>query len=508
MDDDSKSKAELLGELKALRKQLDESRAASLRTFDAGEPLYLWLSRQPQLVLEFDTKGNLFNASSYALQRMGYTQEDLAEGLSLHQFVHPDDLPQVRQNFEHVLEGQGVFCRECRALHKDGSLVPVMTNSRRIFKEGRLVGVSVFIYDLSTPGLQAPATLQHGYFHTLFEVSGTAMVVFGKDAIIRTCNAQFEKLSGVPRNEIVNKMSWLDFVASDEVRRLEIYHSMRQEEHCYAPREYDFRFQIQGGMVRYAHVVLDLIPETDLRLCSLTDITERVLAQEAIRKSSERYELVAHGSNEGIWDYDVETNILYFSPRFKTNLGYSQQEFADSSQALKQFAHPDDYDRVVSYCAHCMQTDKSLIRTEVRMLHKDGSYRWFLSRGTIIRDAEGNVSRLTGTLTDITERKLHERTTNALYAISKAISTTRDLQHLYEDIHSILGQYIDAANFFISLLDEERDCLVFPYFMDEYDDNYDIREVSEAGHQQPNRPRDPYGQAAFFLPWRLHMGAR
>ncbi len=80
---------------------------------------------------------------------------------------------------------------------------------------------------------------------------------------------------------------------------------------------------------------------------------------------------------------------------------------------------------------------------------------------------------------DITTRKISERTTQAMYDISKAISTTSHLQELYETIHAILGEVIDATNFFIAMLDKDRDRLSFSYFADEMDDYYDIDNFSD-----------------------------
>ncbi len=478
MRDEMKSKSELLKDIESLRARLVAAENKSFSTKDAVAHPVQWLMLQPQLELECDTEGKVVRATANALEYLGYAQGDVDAGLYLQQLVHPEDLRRLMINYRLLLEGKGLFGQEYRALRSDGTSFPVRTNSRRIFKDGKLTGVSIVSNDI-TGFINAGTTQKQSdtFFKTVLETMGTPVAVFGEDAIIRHCNARFESFCGIPRGEVENKLRWFEFVAPADRRRVEIYHSMRREDFCYAPGEYEFIFQTQGGNCKNVHLVLEMIPDTDLRICTLTDISARVLDEERRRKSSERYELVAQGANAGIWDYDLTTGSMYFSPHYQKILGYEEHEFQGTAESWRRYVHPEDHELAVSIAQDCIKGESCGFEVEYRMLHKDGTHRWIMSRGTIIRDDYGQVFRLAGTYSDITERKLNERTTNALYAISKAINATRDLQHLYQDIHSILGQYIDASNFFISLVDEEEDRLVFPYFKDEHDACYDIRAI-------------------------------
>ncbi len=478
MRDEMKSRTELLEELAALRAQVSAREKKACSASGGVVPQLQWLFLQEQLVFECDTEGKVVRAASSVLDSFGYSQEDIDGGIYLQQLVHPDDLRRLMMNFRFLLEGKGLFDQEYRALRSDGTSFPVRSNSRRIFKKEKLAGVRISFNDI-TGFINAGAAQKQNdtFFKTVLETMGTAVVVFGEDAIIRHCNARFESFCGLSHGEIENKLRWFEFVAPADRRRAEIYHSMRREEFCYAPKDYEFIFQYQGGNCKHVHLVLEIIPDTDLRVCSLTDISARVIDEERRRKSTERYELVAQGANAGIWDYDLITGSMYFSPHYQKILGYEEGEFHNDPESWQHYIHPEDHQLAISTARDCIDGKSSGFDVEFRMLHKDGSHRWLFSRGTIIRDDYGQAVRLAGTYTDITDRKQNERTTNALYAISKAISTTRDLQHLYEDIHNILGQYVDAANFFIGLVDEVEDRLLFPHFMDEHDACYDIRDL-------------------------------
>ena len=141
----------------------------------------------------------------------------------------------------------------------------------------------------------------------------------------------------------------------------------------------------------------------------LRDITERKRAEEALRKSKERYALAARGANDGLWDWDLKTNEVYFSPRWKSMLGYEESEIGDSLDEWFGRVHPEELDRVNMELSAHLEGLTRHFEKEHRMLHKDGTYRWMLTRGLAIRDADGNAYRMAGSQTDITERKRVEK---------------------------------------------------------------------------------------------------
>ena len=126
-----------------------------------------------------------------------------------------------------------------------------------------------------------------------------------------------------------------------------------------------------------------------------------------------------------------------------------------------------------------LQEKGTLQNYEQHIMRKDGSTLWISENVRAIYNDEGAIEYYEGFLQDITKRKFNESTTNALYAISSAISTTHDLTDLYGAIHAIIDNVISANNFFICLADEKQDMLRFVYFRDEMDDYYDIKDISD-----------------------------
>lgn len=135
------------------------------------------------------------------------------------------------------------------------------------------------------------------------------------------------------------------------------------------------------------------------------EIAERQKTEEALRRSEERYALAVLGANDGIWDRDLDTGEVYFSPRWKGMIGYQQHEIANDLGEWKSRIHQDDYERVTNTLQWYLGGHIPVYEVEYRLRSKDGSYRWVHSRGACLRDPWGNPYRIAGSHTDITYRK-------------------------------------------------------------------------------------------------------
>jgi diguanylate cyclase (GGDEF)-like protein/PAS domain S-box-containing protein len=129
-------------------------------------------------------------------------------------------------------------------------------------------------------------------------------------------------------------------------------------------------------------------------------------AQEALRESEERYALAAQGSNDGLWDWNLVTNVMYFSPRWKSMLGYQENEIGHILEEWVDRIHDSDRARVKDELAAHQKGLTPHFESEQRVLSKDGTFRWMLSRGLAVRDASGKATRMAGSQTDITEGKV------------------------------------------------------------------------------------------------------
>ena len=140
----------------------------------------------------------------------------------------------------------------------------------------------------------------------------------------------------------------------------------------------------------------------------IMDVTDRKFTEVALKESEERYALASKGSNNGLWDWDIKSNTVYYSDRWNSLLGYQGEELNHKPDEWFDRIHPDECMQVKTEITAHINGHTSQFENEHRIMHKDGSYRWMLCRGLAVRDASGNAYRFAGSMTEITDRKIAE----------------------------------------------------------------------------------------------------
>jgi diguanylate cyclase (GGDEF)-like protein/PAS domain S-box-containing protein len=137
----------------------------------------------------------------------------------------------------------------------------------------------------------------------------------------------------------------------------------------------------------------------------LGDLTARRDSERALRESEERLELVVRASQGGLWDWDIEANTTFFSPRFKTILGYPGDADFGAIFQFKERLHPEDRERVLSFWYRGIANPRMAFDCEFRLRCADGVYRWVHARGIVTCDDSGRAVRSVGSIIDISDRK-------------------------------------------------------------------------------------------------------
>ncbi len=135
------------------------------------------------------------------------------------------------------------------------------------------------------------------------------------------------------------------------------------------------------------------------------EIEEHKKTSESLKISQERFHLAMQGSNDGLWDRDLLKNTVYYSERWKSMLGFTDDEFPNDIKAFEDRIHPDDYQMVINKYHDHINKKTVYYENKFRLKHKDGHYIWILDRGKAIFNKEGAAIRIVGTHTDITEKQ-------------------------------------------------------------------------------------------------------
>ncbi|RQD67240.1 MAG: diguanylate cyclase [Tindallia sp. MSAO_Bac2] len=146
----------------------------------------------------------------------------------------------------------------------------------------------------------------------------------------------------------------------------------------------------------------------------ISDISLYKETEASLKESEERWHLALEGNNDGIWDWNIRTNEVFFSERWKTMLGYSNDELPGVFSSFSGLVHPADIGVVMKGIHDHMRQKTPHFSMEYRIRCKEGQYKWVLGRAQATWDNEGNAIRMTGSHTDITERKIREQEINYL----------------------------------------------------------------------------------------------
>ncbi|HOO73273.1 MAG TPA: PAS domain S-box protein [Spirochaetota bacterium] len=248
-------------------------------------------------------------------------------------------------------------------------------------------------------------------FFKIFKANPAPMALTRlRDGVIIDVNKSYELLFEVTREERLEK-HFLDLNNFDNPRDHENMLRLISEEKMI--RNYELRLSSKTGKT-YDILVSSEIVEINNEQCAISilfDISAQKEIERALRESEDRWQFAIEGAGDGLWDWNVEKKRVFYSPLWKSMLGYGEDEISDCFDEWASRLHPDDRDQSLAEVNRHLQGLTPIYSSEHRLRCKDGTYRWVLDRGKVIEhDAEGKPLRVIGTHTDITEHKraLHE----------------------------------------------------------------------------------------------------
>lgn len=224
---------------------------------------------------------------------------------------------------------------------------------------------------------------------------------------------QWARLLGYEPEEVPQRVEYFfEVLHPDDVVRvikvlndhLEGKTSIKQDEVRLRTKSGEYRWFLDRGEV----VERDSSGKPIRMVGTITDITQRRQAEESLRESQSRMRLLIEAASLGLWDWDLITNAVYFSPEWKLQLGYTDDELPNEFEQWKSRLHPDDVDWVLVAIQDYLNGNRPNYDIEFRLRHRDGSWRWIFARADVHRDAIGDPVRMMGCHLDITERRQAE----------------------------------------------------------------------------------------------------
>lgn len=418
MNDEEKTREQLIEELNGLRRRLSAIGPQEDPPAGKADEMVAEVLEQYRGLLDKANEGFFVVQDGmyvFVNRRMadilGSAVSDL-EGSFFYDNVWPEDRTYVVETYWKRVVGENVpALYEFRAVGAGGR--PVWTHlsaTASLQWKGRPATVYLVTDITERKGSEEALRRSESRYRTIFENTGTAIIVVEEDTIISFANTEFEKLSGYARGEIEGMKSWTEFVAPEDLERMLTQHRLRREDNKASQKYYEFRFKDKNGHFREIALRADVIPGTKTSIASLLDITGRKQAEEALRKSEERFRALSENAPDIIYTMDLKGAITYTNPSWKLILGHDPEDVL--GRYFIEFTRKEDrktYRRLFKG----IRNNQEIITNHVGvMLTRDGKERIFNMNSAFNRDAEGRVTGIVGTLKDITEAQGIERKLN------------------------------------------------------------------------------------------------
>ena len=291
--------------------------------------------------------------------------------------------------------------------------------------------------------------------------------IAGLDGYFKRVNSAFSQTLGFTYKQLLN-VPWINFVHPED--RPATIAELEQLSAGKTIISFENRYLTKDGSYRWLLWTAKPYLEEGLIYAAAIDISDRKQSELALQESKARWQMALKGANDGIWDWNVKTNEVFFSQRCKEMLGFAEDEISNTLHEWSKRVHPEDLGWVTQTIEDHFTGKTPFYISEHRVLCKDGSYKWILNRGQALWDEFGNVIRMAGSHTDIAERKQAEaelaRSENLLRTIIVSSPECVNIQR--RDGTSLAMNPAGLAIIEVDSPEEAIDKLVYPLIHPDY----------------------------------------
>lgn len=315
----------------------------------------------------------------------------------------PDISDYFKTAYQRALAGEIVSNEEYPIFNPDGSVDISRWEVRPWFKSDSSIGGVIIYSEIYTDKKKAEES-----YGAVIKTSLDGFHIVDLHGVIHDANETMCNMLGYTREELLTKTIF-DF---DPLQTPEAYHKLISRIRETGRARFSTRHLRKDGSSYEAEISSTFLDVDGGRFFSFArDITDRMSYEKRIFEESERLANIIEATRAGTWERDIETNEVRFNDRWFQMMGYTSDELNPLTfEGWIELIHPDDVENAQVQLQRHLEGISEAYETEIRLRHKDGSYKWILSRGKIIeRDEKGNPKVLAGIHLDISESKQHEQ---------------------------------------------------------------------------------------------------
>ena len=417
MIDEEKSKEQLIGELAELRARFEEQSAKLKQAQEVERSLRESEKRSremadllPQMIFETDDWGNLIYGNRCAYETLGYTPEDVKKGLNVTDVVIPEDRFIIIDNLVKTIEGQRVEHprNDFTIVRKDGTTFPALLWPSIIIRDNKPAGIRGICIDITEMKKAEEALRKSEERYRSVVDNASEAIIVAQDGMLKFFNPRALKASGYTPEEL-ESIPFIELIHPDDRQMVVERHAMRLKgEELEHP--YSFRIFTKNGNTRWMEINSVLItwngkPAT---LNLLNDITQRRIAQEALRQSEEKLRLTFDSIKDDITIADMDGHIIDMNEAGLRMSGYSRKQDIIGRNGL-DFIAEEDRARAIEDLTKQLTRKAGSTLSHYTLVDKDGNRFDAEVSASTLPDINGNPAGFISVVRDITERKNIEK---------------------------------------------------------------------------------------------------
>jgi PAS domain S-box-containing protein len=378
-------------DIEAIKLDLETFRLLSQNSFD--------------IISILNIDGTIIFESDAVYKLLGHNPKD-RQGKSIFQFLHPDDKEHIIKAFSSL--NDGIQRKTYRIKHKNGNWLWFESIGKRFESAKIKEGVIINTRDI-TEQIRAEKELQkkEKQYRAFIEHSPDIIYKFSNKRGVLFYSDSIKKILGYEPQEILdNPFIWSQSIHPDDK---EIVGKAIEDHNKGASYNIDYRIKTKSGEWIWLNDYFMYKYEDGDEIIiegHASNITKRKELEEKLRKEEDRLSKVMLASNDGMWDWNLVTNEVYFDPQYYKMVGYHIDEFPHQLNEFQKRIHPDEVNHVMNEAQKHLEGATDRFKVEFRFKTKSGNWHWIMGRGIIVeKDENDKPIRFIGTHTDIHKRK-------------------------------------------------------------------------------------------------------
>ncbi|MBN1545716.1 MAG: PAS domain S-box protein [Syntrophaceae bacterium] len=355
-----------------LRLELAERKRAEEELRKSEERFRTLIQKSSDVISIFDKKGRFVYNSPSAETVFGYAPGALL-GKSPFEFIHPDDLTETKNAYRAVLNHTHPgIPTEFRFRKGDSSWIHVESLGQNLLDYPGIDGIVITSRDVTErKRAQAELHASEAKYQSIFDTTGTGMLIVQEDMTISLVNAEFEKITGYTRQEIEGRRKWTEFVHQEDLEWMIAQHKLRRSNNKnLARKSYEFRLLPKNGQLKNIYLTIDLIAGTQKSVASMLDITEKKKAENAKRESEQMIKSILAAAPVGI-GLTAERKIKWVNATWMQMFGFEEEKDCVDLPVAALYSSAESYEESRRRIYKILETSKIAI-IEAYMARQDG----------------------------------------------------------------------------------------------------------------------------------------